>query len=115
MARGNGRQDIVCDDADRDRLVEYLGRATVRCSLRVYAFAVMSNHLHVVLKFAFKRLAASSSQRERTPRMVQRDHLQECRPKLLSGKSMALVDDRPWNARKLPRQSLQPACEPRQQ
>ena len=50
MARGNGRQDIVCDDADRDRLVEYLGRATVRCSWRVYAFAVMSNHLHVVLK-----------------------------------------------------------------
>jgi hypothetical protein len=25
MARGNGRQDIVRDDADRDRLVEVLG------------------------------------------------------------------------------------------
>lgn len=50
MARGNGRQDIVHDDADRDRLVNYLGCATVRCSWRVYAFVVMSNHLHVVLK-----------------------------------------------------------------
>jgi hypothetical protein len=30
MARGNGRQDIVCDDADRDRLQQELGRAAVR-------------------------------------------------------------------------------------
>jgi putative transposase len=50
MARGNGRQDIVCDDADRDRLVDHLGRAAIRCSWHVYAFAIMSNHLHVVLK-----------------------------------------------------------------
>jgi putative transposase len=50
MARGNGRQNIVCDDVDRDRLLEHLGRAAIRCSWRVYAFAIMSNHLHVVLK-----------------------------------------------------------------
>src|SRR5271163_5012011 len=49
MARGNGRQDIVHDDAGRDRLVEDLGRAVLRCSWRVYAFVIMSNHLHVVL------------------------------------------------------------------
>ena len=30
MARGNRRQDIVRDDADRDRLVEHLGRAAIR-------------------------------------------------------------------------------------
>jgi putative transposase len=50
MARGSGRQDIVCDDVDRDRLLEHLGRTAVRCSWRIYAFALMSNHLHVVLK-----------------------------------------------------------------
>ena len=50
MARGNGRQDIVRDDIDRDRLLAHLGRAVVRCSWRVYAFAILSNHLHVVLK-----------------------------------------------------------------
>jgi hypothetical protein len=50
MARGNGRQNIVCDDVDRDRLLEHLGRAAIRCSWRVYAFAFMSNRLHVVLK-----------------------------------------------------------------
>jgi putative transposase len=57
MARGNARQDIVRDDADRDRLVEYLGRAAIRCSWRVYAFAIMSNHLHVVLKTPEPNLA----------------------------------------------------------
>jgi transposase len=32
VARGNARQHIVCDDADRDRLVEYLRRAAVKFS-----------------------------------------------------------------------------------
>jgi putative transposase len=50
MARGNGRQDIVCDDVDRDRLLQHLGRTAVRCSWSIYAFAIMSNHLHIVLK-----------------------------------------------------------------
>ena len=57
MARGNGRQDIVCDDIDRDRLMEHLGRAAVRCSWRIYAFAIMSNHLHVVLKTPLPNLS----------------------------------------------------------
>jgi REP element-mobilizing transposase RayT len=57
MARGNGRQDIVCDDADRDRFVGFLGRAAVRCGWRVYAFVVMSNHLHIVLKTPQPNLA----------------------------------------------------------
>jgi putative transposase len=57
MARGNGRQDIVTDDLDRDRLLEHLGRAAVRCSWRVYAFAIMSNHLHIVLKTPEPNLA----------------------------------------------------------
>jgi hypothetical protein len=57
MARGNGRPDIVCDDADRDRLHEHLGRAAIRCCWRVYAFAIMSNHLHVALKTPQPNLA----------------------------------------------------------
>lgn len=57
MARGNGRQDIVRDDDDRRRLLDYLGRAAVRCSWRVYAFALMTNHFHVVLKTPEPNLA----------------------------------------------------------
>jgi REP element-mobilizing transposase RayT len=50
MARGNGRQDIVRDDDDRRRLQDALGRAVSRGSWRVYAFVLLSNHLHLVLK-----------------------------------------------------------------
>jgi putative transposase len=57
MARGNGRQDIVCDDVDRSRLLADLGKAAVRCRWQIYAFAIMSNHLHVVLKTPQPNLA----------------------------------------------------------
>jgi REP element-mobilizing transposase RayT len=57
MARGNGRQEIVRDDDDRDRLQEHLGRAAIRCGWRVYAFVIMSNHIHVVLKTPQPNLA----------------------------------------------------------
>jgi REP-associated tyrosine transposase len=57
MARGNGRQDIVRDDNDRRRLQEDLGRAAVRCSWRLYAFVILSNHLHLVLKTPEPNLA----------------------------------------------------------
>jgi REP element-mobilizing transposase RayT len=50
MARGNGRQEIVRDDTDRDRLQEHLGRAAIRCGWRVCAFVIVPNHIHVVLK-----------------------------------------------------------------
>ena len=57
MARGNGRQDIVRDDDDRRRLQEDLARAVGRCSWRVFAFVIMSNHLHVVLRTPEPNLA----------------------------------------------------------
>ncbi len=57
MARGNGRQDIVRDDTDRDRLRDDLGRAALRCSWRIYAFVILSNHFHVVLKTPQPNLA----------------------------------------------------------
>jgi putative transposase len=57
MARGNDRQEIDCDDAYRGRLQEHLGKQAIRCSWRVYAFAIMSNHLHIVLKTPEPNLA----------------------------------------------------------
>jgi putative transposase len=57
MARGNGRQDIVRDDDDRQRLLAGLARAVQRCSWRVYAFVILSNHFHIVLKTPQPNLA----------------------------------------------------------
>src|SRR5271166_3824144 len=44
MARGNGRQDIVQDDADRGRLVACLERAVRRSGWSLYAFVFLTNH-----------------------------------------------------------------------
>jgi REP element-mobilizing transposase RayT len=57
MARGNARQDIVCDDLDRDRLTDGLAHAVGRFGWHVFAFAVLSNHLHLVLKTPQPNLA----------------------------------------------------------
>ena len=57
MARGNGRQDIVQDDADRGRLVAYLERAVKRSGWSLYAFVFLTNHLHLVLQTPRPNLA----------------------------------------------------------
>src|SRR5208337_2113130 len=57
MARGNGRQDIVQDNADRGRLVACLERAVRRSGWSLYAFLFLTNHLHLVLKTPRPNLA----------------------------------------------------------
>ena len=57
MARGNGRQDIVQDDADRGRLVACLERAVRRSGWSLYAFVFLTNHLHLVVKTPRPNLA----------------------------------------------------------
>jgi hypothetical protein len=48
MARGNGRQDAVCDDVDRERLQEQLGKTGKTCCLssrELNASPVSTKHL----------------------------------------------------------------------
>ena len=47
MDRGNGRQPIVHDDEDRQRLREDLRRAAGRGGWEVLAFTFLSNPLHL--------------------------------------------------------------------
>ena len=50
VLRGATVEDIVCDDRDRERLGAFLGRAVLRYQWRVFAFVILTNHLHLVLK-----------------------------------------------------------------
>jgi putative transposase len=59
MARGNGRQDIVCDDHDRQRLMDELAWCVNRTSWQVFSFVILSNRLHLVLKTPEPNLARS--------------------------------------------------------
>ena len=59
MARGNGRQDIVYDDHDRQRLMDELARCVNRTSWQVFSFVILSDRLHLVLKTPESNLARS--------------------------------------------------------
>ena len=50
MARGDRRDAIVRDDADRATFVRTLAEASERSGFRVHAFAPMSNHYQLLLE-----------------------------------------------------------------
>jgi REP element-mobilizing transposase RayT len=57
-ARGNARQRIVRDDADRRRLIGGLEHAVVRYGWELLCYVVMGNHLHLLLKTPRPNLGA---------------------------------------------------------
>ena len=49
-ARGNARQDVFLDDADRARFLALLGREIDQQRWRCYAYCLMDNHYHLVIE-----------------------------------------------------------------
>lgn len=50
LSRGNERKDIFIDDGDRRLFLDTLGEAAERLSLDVFAFVLMDNHYHLLLR-----------------------------------------------------------------
>ena len=50
LARGNARQDIFTDDRDRLLFIDLIGEMAVRFEIDVYAWVLMGNHYHLLLK-----------------------------------------------------------------
>ena len=50
IARGNGGERIVADDADRIAFLAGLARASERYGWRVHAYCLMDTHFHVVVE-----------------------------------------------------------------
>lgn len=50
MARGNRREPIFFEEEDRAKLMSGLARARAELDTEVHAFALMTNHLHLVLR-----------------------------------------------------------------
>jgi putative transposase len=50
MARGNARQDIFLDDADRQAFIDNLGRVAQRFDWTVWAWCLMDNHYHLLIE-----------------------------------------------------------------
>jgi len=50
MNRGDRREPIFKDDADRERFVETLGEACAKTGWQVHAYVLMPNHFHLVVE-----------------------------------------------------------------
>lgn len=50
MLRGNERKDIFYDDEDRIRFLEALNRMKEGGSYHIYAYCLMNNHVHLLIK-----------------------------------------------------------------
>jgi len=50
LSRGNQRQVIFKDDQDRETFLEVLGKASMLFSIEIYAYVLMGNHYHILLK-----------------------------------------------------------------
>ena len=58
MSRGDRREAIFCDDADRVEFLKTLGQACLKSGWQVHAYCLMSNHFHLVLETPQPNLAA---------------------------------------------------------
>ncbi len=50
LSRGNGRQDIFLSDDDRHLFISLLEKLSERFNVEVYAYVLMGNHYHLLLK-----------------------------------------------------------------
>jgi putative transposase len=59
LNRGNERRAIFRDDADREGFLARLGRCAERFSLGVYAYVLMGNHYHLLVRTHEANLSAA--------------------------------------------------------
>lgn len=57
ISRGNNRQVLFRNDGDRDRYLAILAQAQRRFALRIYAYTLMPNHVHILLELTAGKLA----------------------------------------------------------
>lgn len=58
VSRGNNKQTIFEDDADRRKFLDLLDRAKQEFGMRIIAWCLMSNHVHLLLDDADDQLSA---------------------------------------------------------
>lgn len=57
MVRGNNKTDIFSDDQDRDKFLHRLGENITQAKCSVYAWVLMSNHVHILFKSGKKGIS----------------------------------------------------------
>ena len=50
MHRGNAGSDLFQNDRDREKLLEYFGKAVERYEIKVHTYCLMTNHYHLLIE-----------------------------------------------------------------
>ena len=58
LSRGDRRQAIVRDHADRNLFLDLLGRTCKKTAWEIHAYCLMSNHFHLVVETPRANLSA---------------------------------------------------------
>ena len=58
IIRGIEKREIVADDEDRDIFVSRMGSVALKTGTNIYAWALMTNHAHILLKSGQPGLSA---------------------------------------------------------
>ena len=66
MLRGIGKQNIFEDDLDKKKFIQILAESKAKSEFKLYAFCLMNNHVHLLLKvekdpleIIFKRIGSN--------------------------------------------------------
>lgn len=57
--RGNNKENIFLNDRDREKFIEYLGKASERFSIVIHTYCLMSNHFHLLVETPEPNLSAA--------------------------------------------------------
>ena len=58
VSRGNNQQDIFLLEKDKNRLYGIIKEQAEKFGVKIYAYCIMSNHVHILLKAEFKALSS---------------------------------------------------------
>ncbi|MBU1077750.1 MAG: transposase [Spirochaetes bacterium] len=56
-SRGNNKQEIFRDDADREKFLFYINKAKEKYNFYLYAYVLMKNHYHLFIETLFPNLS----------------------------------------------------------
>jgi putative transposase len=50
VQRGNNRENVFIDDEERGKYIELLKKYSMKRDVRILAYCIMSNHVHLLIK-----------------------------------------------------------------
>ena len=57
MHRGNAGSDIFKSDRDREKFLEYIGKAVERYDIKIHSYCLMTNHYHLLIETPYPNLS----------------------------------------------------------